>query len=105
MQKFNSQICTTRERSERQDGKDMKGLFIKSIDYRLLCQLEGMGYTAVEQDIYFGATMVTNDGKMRHPIAPFKPWNPDGRGWAECEVLDNEADFLKAAAEMIKEGA
>ena len=101
--KFNSQICTTREQSERQEGKDMKGLFIKSIDYRLLCQLKGMGYTAVRQDIYFGGTMVTNDGKMRHPIAPYKPWNPDGRGWPECEVFDNEADFLKAAAEMIKE--
>ena len=81
----------------------MKGLFINNSEEALIQQLEGMGYAAVRQDIYYDGTMVTSDGKIRFPAEPFKPWNPDGKGWPECEVFDNVADFLKAAAKMIKE--
>lgn len=79
----------------------MRGLFIKGIDPELRQKLIDIGYKAVNQDIYFLGTMVTSDGKLRHPASPFKPWNPDGKGWPECEVFNNDADFLKAAKEMI----
>lgn len=80
----------------------MRGLFIKASDEAMICQLEGMGYTAVKQDIYFDGTMVTSDGKIRFPAEPYKPWNPDGKGWPECEVFENAEDFLTAAGSMIK---
>lgn len=86
------------------EGKGMRGLFIKTCDEALIRQLEGMGYAAVRQDIYFNGTMVTSDEKIRFPAEPFKPWNPDGKGWPECQTFaeeDKEA-FMKAAEELIK---
>ena len=81
----------------------MKGLFIRGIDAELRQSLIDCGFEPVKQDVYFNGTMVTSDGKLWHPSAPFKPWNPDGKGWLECKVLNNASDFLTSAKEMLKE--
>jgi hypothetical protein len=81
----------------------MKGLFIRGIDAELRQSLIDCGFEPVKQDIYFNGTMVTSDGKLWHSSAPFKPWNPDGKGWPECKVFYNAIDFLTTAKEMLKE--
>lgn len=79
----------------------MEGLFINICTEKLIQKLISIGYTSVKQDIYFGGTMVTSDGKIRYPSQPFKPWNPDGKGWQECKIFYDENKFLELADKML----
>ena len=84
--------------------RKMKGAFIEGIDLEIRSKLIEMGFQPINQDIYFSGTMVTSNGKLWHPLHPFKPWNPDGKGWPECQTFaeDDKEGFLKAAEELIK---
>lgn len=81
-------------------GANMKGLFIKEMSLELDQKLEDIGYKPVNQVVYYIGTMVVNDGKLWHPESPFKPWNPDGRGWPECQVFEDVDAFLEAAKQL-----
>lgn len=80
----------------------MKGACIKRYDQFIVDKLIQMGYKPVKQDIYYPGLFVAY-GKLWWTDIPFKPWNPDGKGWPECKVFNNASDFLTTAKEMLKE--
>lgn len=83
----------------------MKGACIKRYDQFIVDKLIQMGYKPVKQDIYFPGLFVAY-GKLWWTDHPFKPWNPDGNGWDECKMFDNDdiEGFLEAAQHLFAEG-